>query len=188
MWVEIFKRYIALFLLGFVIKLLDDEVDQDENLRKLPRSQMLREVQFFKLPYCLLFLSIAMMLDTPYSFALFSSAYITGMFHVSTQRLPFKLKSYQEIVIVFLINILLVPIGVFFNCLFLIVIIQFLDDLMDMNYDFTYGYFNYANRFGKGEVILVILIFLVASIMLSWVNTLIILPTGIFINYLYSWL
>ncbi|WP_026477846.1 hypothetical protein [Alkaliphilus transvaalensis] len=188
MWLEIFKRYISVFLLGIVIKLLDDEVDQDQELRGMPDNQVLRELQLYKLPYSLLFLSIAMILDPHYSFALFSGAYITGMFHITNQRLPLKLKSYQEIILITLLNILLLPIDVFFHGMFLIFIIQLLDDLLDLDYDITYGYFNYVHSFGKVEVGILILIFIIASFMLSWVNTLIILPLGILINYLYSWL
>ncbi|MBM7613838.1 hypothetical protein [Alkaliphilus hydrothermalis] len=187
MWVEIFKRYFAVLLMGVVIKLLDDEVDQDEALRGLPESQLLRDLQRFKLPYSLFFLALAMVLDTNYSFGLFSSAYILGMFHIPQQRLPLKLKSYQETLVVVALNLILIPFGVFFQSFFIVTILQLIDDILDEEYDSTYGYFNFVKRYGRMEVTLVIAILTVASFMISWVNTLVILPTGIFINYLYSW-
>ncbi|SCZ01075.1 hypothetical protein [Alkaliphilus peptidifermentans] len=184
MWVEIFKRYIAVLLIGFVIKWLDDEVDFKEEAA-IDKKKLLN-IFDCKLPYCLLFLALAMMLDTYYSFSLFTAAYIIGMFQIPLQRLPFGLKSYQEIIILIIINTLFVPIDIFIHALILIFTIQLLDDIVDFNYDKKYSFKNYAVKFGKGEVIIFILILLVAAIMLNWINTLIILPVAIFINYLYS--
>lgn len=177
MWLEIFKRYIAVFLIGNIIKWLDDEVDGNTS-----RYKFLKEGKY---PYSLLILSLALLLDTHYSFSLFTAAYMIGMFHIPLQRLPFGLKSYQEIIILVLISILLVPIDIFLHSMVLIFCIQLLDDIYDYHYDFKMGYHNYAIKYGRGEVIISILLLISAALMLSWINTLIILPVAIFINYLY---
>lgn len=173
----------AVFLIGFVIKWLDDEVDFKEEAIISKNSTI--KAQEYKLPYCLLFLSLAMLLDTYYSFALFTSAYIIGMFDIPFQKLPFGLKSYQEIIFILIINIMFVPIKTFIHSLTLILIIQLVDDLIDFYYDKRYGFKNFAVKFGRGEVLIATFILAVMSLMLSLVNTIIVLPVAFFINYLY---
>ena len=185
MWLEIFRRYISILLLGFIIKELDNEKDDDRITDQL-MSRLLRSLKPYYLPYGLIVLAISMMLDVNHAFTLFSAAYMFGMFQLPHQRLPLKLKSYHEVLIILVLNLLLAPISVFLHSFIAIAIIQLIDDLMDREYDFMYGYFNYVVKFGNIEVILVIGILLISAFMLSWVDTLIVLPTAFLINYLYS--
>lgn len=185
MWLEIFRRYLSVILIGVIIKELDNETDEDRDTDLL-MYKLLSMLRPYYLPYGLITMAIAMMLDKDYSFTIFTSAYMIGMFQISPQKLPLKLKNYQEILIILLLNLLLSPISIFIHSFLMISIIQLLDDLIDQEYDFLYGYSNYAVRFGKIEVILTIGIFLITAVMLSWVNTLIVLPTAFLINYLYS--
>lgn len=173
-----------MLFLGVVIKFLDDEVDQDRHFKKY--SEFHKELMQYRYPYGLLFLAIAMVLDTSYTFSLFTSAYMIGMFHFPKQELPLRLKAYEEIFIIVILNIILVPFLTFLHSLVIIILIQLIDDFLDCNYDMKYGYHNYAIQFGKGEVLLAGSIFFVLAMIMSWVNTLVILPTGILINYLYS--
>jgi len=177
LWLGIFKRYLAVFLVGNIIKWLDDEVDGNSSVYKFLKGG--------KYAYSLLILAIALLLDTPYTFSLFTSAYMIGMFHIPMQRLPFGLKSYHEIIVVGIINILLVPIEIFALSLILIFSIQLIDDIFDQRHDSKMGFHNYVNQFGKGEVIIFSLLLILSALMISWIDTLIILPVAIFINYLY---
>lgn len=172
-------------MVGIVIKLLDDDVDQDpiDSANQIPEG--IRLLKVYKLPYCLFFLSTAMVLDTAVSFSLFSSAYIIGMIPIASQLLPLKLKSYQEALLVILLNLLLIPHWVFIHGFLLILLIQLIDDVVDLAYDLTYGYHNYCLRFGKGEVIILSSILLVAVFLINWMNSLIVLPMAFLINYLY---
>ncbi|AKL95381.1 hypothetical protein CACET_c19330 [Clostridium aceticum] len=182
---EIFKRYIGILLLGVVIKLLDDDVDGDKNQKTL-YSKIYSDLAEYKLPYCLLFLSLSMLLETYLVFSLFTCAYIIGMFHFPSQKLPLHLKAYQEMALLIIVNLLLVPLEIFSFAFIAILLIQLIDDLMDEAYDFKYGYKNLVNSFGRGEVILTSSILLILCLMLSWTNTVIVLSCSFLINYLYS--
>ncbi|ABR48691.1 hypothetical protein Amet_2538 [Alkaliphilus metalliredigens QYMF] len=182
MWGEIVRRYIAIFLIGVIIKILDDEIDQDF----YHKGHFYLEIMKHRLPYCLLFMSMAMILDPFYSFGLFTSAYALGMFRKLNLMLPSQLKSYQELLLIIFINLLLIPVWIFLHSMIIIMIIQLMDDLMDCYYDRKYGFPNLVNSFGKVEVSITILILVVISFMMSWINTLIIIPVAILINYLYS--
>lgn len=184
MWVEICRRILALFFIGIVIKLLDNEVDGDH--RNEYTIGILNEIEQYKFPYGLIILTFAMLLDKEYSFGLFSSAYMVGMFNFVNRKLPLKIKSYQEIIILIIINLISISHKVFIHSFVIIILIQMLDDLLDIKYDAIYGYFNFANKYGIGEVSIVSVILITASIMISSVNTFLILSTWFFINYLYS--
>lgn len=171
-----------MILTGLVIKLLDDEVDQDQPPATL---KVLRELRRYKLPYCLLFFGVAMLLDSSYSFSLFASAYIIGMFPMKGQMLPLKLKAYQENLLILGISLLLIPFTQFLHGLLIIFLIQLVDDLFDMEYDQIYGYHNYCLRFGRGEVMIFSIILLITVFIINWMNTFIVLPAAFMINYLY---
>ncbi len=181
MWAEICKRYVAVIFIGLVIKLLDDEVDQDQ----VSVSRAIQGLQKFKLPYCLLFLGVAMTLDRAYSFSLFSSAYIIGMFPMGGQLLPLKLKAYQEALLVMTASLLLIPFFSLLHGFLIILLIQLIDDIFDISYDQVYGYHNYCIKFGRGEVIIFCGILFVGVFLINWINTVIVLPTAFLINYLY---
>ncbi|AOY77168.1 hypothetical protein [Clostridium formicaceticum] len=185
MLLEIFRKYIGILLIGIVIKLLDDDVDEDKRNKSF-HSKIYRDLTAYKLPYCLLFLSLSMLLETYLVFSLFTCAYMIGMFHFPGQKLPLHLKAYQEMALLAIINIFFIPLEIFFFAFTSILLIQLIDDLMDKAYDFKYGYKNFVNKFGKGEIILVSSILLILCLMLSWTNTMIVLSSSFFINYLYS--
>jgi len=184
LWVEICKRILAIFSIGIVIKLLDDEVDGDKKDKY--SIDMLNELEQYKFPYGLIMLAFAMLLEKEYSFSLFSSAYMIGMFNFVNRKLPLKMKAYHEVIILIIINLGFISHAIFIHSFLIIILIQMLDDLLDMKHDSIYGYFNLANKYGKGEVLIISLILLTLSIMVSAANTILILLTWFFINYLYS--
>lgn len=185
MWVEIFKKSIALFFIGIVIKLLDDEVDRDSGIEGKYRINLINEINQYSFPYALLLLALAMLLEGHYSFSLFTSAYMIGMFNFFKRTLPTKMKAYQETMILIIINLILIPHRIFMNSFLVILLIQVLDDLIDADYDLKYGYFNLANKYGKGEMLIFSIILITISFMLSFLNTTLILLNWICINYLY---
>lgn len=184
MWGEICKKILAFFLVGIVIKLLDDEVDGEK--RNTYTMSIFNEIEQYKFPYGLVLIALAMLLEKNYSFSLFSSAYMIGMFNFMNRKLPLKIKAYQEIIILIIINFLLVPYKVFIHSFFIIVLIQMLDDILDMKYDSIYGFFNLANRYGKGEILITSVILGTICIMLYVTNTILIISVWFLINYLYS--
>ncbi|SES69825.1 hypothetical protein SAMN05660297_00290 [Natronincola peptidivorans] len=185
MYLELFNKYIGLLLLGVVIKLLDDEVDEDTK-DKIAESKIYANLSQYKLPYSLLFLSLAMLLQPHLVFSIFTSAYIIGMFYFPHQILPLKLKAYQEMIILILLNIIFIPPNIFAIAFLSILLIQFIDDLLDYQYDFKYGYKNYVNNLGLGEIVIASSILLIICFIISWTNTITILTSSFLVNYLYD--
>jgi len=184
LWVEICKRVLAIFLIGIVIKLLDDEVDRDKKNKY--SIDILNEIEQYKFPYGLIMLAFALVLEKEYSFSLFSSAYMIGMFNFANRKLPLKMKAYHEVIILIIVNLAFISHEIFIHSFLIIILIQMLDDLLDMKHDSIYGYFNLANKYGKGEILILSVILTTTSIMLSTVNTVLILSTWFYINHLYS--
>lgn len=184
MLVEIFKKVTAFFFIGVVIKSLDDDVDEDQNIKY--SISVLNKLAKYKYPYSLIMLALAMLIEKEYIFSLFSSAYMIGMFHFISRKLALKLKSYHEIIILILVNLIFVPYKVFIHSFVVIMLIQLFDDLIDMKYDFIHGYFNLANKYGKGEMLITSIILTTVCIMLSAIHTTLILLVWILINNLYS--
>ncbi len=184
MWSEIFKLYIAVLLVGVIIKELNCETSGYQE-KGLLMKQLFARIRPRYFSCCVLILSVAMLLDAYHSFTLLTSAYILGSIKIH-ENTSFKLKPYQEAVIIIIVSLLLAPAPIFLHSLLMMLILQLGDDLLDLEYDLMYGYCNHALKYGRIEVALVIGILLISGTMISWINTLIVLPAIFLINYLYS--
>lgn len=181
----IFRKYISVILLGVVIKLLDDEID-DDRMDKGLQNKLYQDLIAYKFPYCLLFLSLSMLIEPELIFSLFTSSYMIGMFHFPRQKLPTNLKSYHEIIILLIINLIKISLDIFAVAFLSILLIQLIDDLQDYTYDFKYGYKNYAVLYGKGEIIILSSILIIFCILISWLDSMIILSSSFLIKSLYA--
>jgi len=85
-----------------------------------------------------------------------------------------------------IVNFLLINPKIFIHSFLIIILIQIIDDLLDTSYDLIYGYFNLANKYGKGEMLIISMILITASFMISVIDTSLILLICFCINYLYS--
>lgn len=184
MWLEMLKRYIAILIIGVIIRELNKEAEgyRDSGLMIKKLLARLRPNYF---SYSILILSVAMLLDGYHSFTLLSSAYIIVSLK-NREYTALKLKPYQESIIIAIVNLLLAPAPIFLHSLLMMMILQLGEDLLQLEYDLMYGYTNFVLKYGKIEVVLAIGILLITGFMISWINTLIILPAIFMINYLYS--
>lgn len=182
---SIIKKIISSILVGLVIKMLDDSIDQDTYYPGKGNFLIESfETSFF--PYSILFVTIAAGIHTQYTVTLISSCYMVGMFHDLHMKLPTGLSGYGESMILFIINILLFSLKDITTSLMIILLIQCIDDFLDMKWDRKYGYKNYANKYGKVEVFIVSLIITVLLIMFDYSKMIIVLSSALLINYMGS--
>ncbi len=175
-------KILSCIFLGIVIKILDDYVDGDTTNYILVRLTLNNNKAI--LPYCLIIFAIATGFNDEYAVTLLSSCYIVGMFHDLNLMLPSKLKSYHESIIIALLNILFYNFISFFTSLLLIFFIQLFDDVKDMNWDKKYGFKNFANIFGKVEIILFSLILLLIIGLIDAPKLVIVFGSFIIVDFL----
>ncbi|AOT72919.1 hypothetical protein [Geosporobacter ferrireducens] len=169
------------FLIGIVIKLLDDYMDEE-----LPQKLLSLEFKNAILPYSLILFSVAAALDTIYAVTLFSAAYILGMFFHMQQKLPTGFTALQESLIVLMVNLLIFSFRSILTSLLVIFFIQCIDDLMDRQWDKRMGHHNLANKFGVGEVAIFSVILSIIMIMLDMRKFVIVSFCFLFISSVYK--
>ncbi|MTI48125.1 hypothetical protein [Sporosalibacterium faouarense] len=158
------KYIIAVLLTGVVIKLMDDYIDLDQEGDSFLVNNMNRGL----LPYSLIILSMACSLDIKVTVSLISSAYMVGMFKDGNRKLSFKLKGYQESLIIAVIFSLLLGFHELLSSLVIISIIQLTDDIIDIRKDRYFNNKNFILEFGFIEVILLNLILILAALKLDF--------------------
>lgn len=178
---SVIYKILSSILLGGVVKILDDYLDDDANYEFINLS-----INKGVLPYCLMIFALSAAFNDEYAVTLFSSCYIVGMFHDFNLALPSKLKSYHEIIIVIILNALLYNLLSIITSLLVILLIQFVDDIRDIKWDKKYGFKNFALKFGKIETILLSLIIFIVLILSDMEKAFIVLGSYIFIDFLFN--
>ncbi|MCT4604971.1 MAG: hypothetical protein N4A64_02535 [Marinisporobacter sp.] len=173
-------KFIASLLSGFTIKLIDDYVDDE--LNDLDQMNIYKTI----LLYSILFIIVAAGIHVEYTVTIISSCYMVGMFHDMYMKLPTKLRGYQESILLFLINVYLFSFYAIITSLIAISIIQLIDDLCDRKWDKKYGYKNFANQFGKVEIIIISFILIILLAMLEYRKLLIIMMAYTLIHFMYK--
>lgn len=132
--VSCFRAILAVFCVALGVKLMDDFLDEprDSFLGTKTTSSFLGRAAF---PYAMLMLAFAVALKASWAVSLFLASYSIGMFGDLTQRLPTKLKGYQESVLVFVLSSLLVGYREAVTSFLLIVAWNVVDDLIDRDVD-----------------------------------------------------
>ena len=171
----------ASFLIGIVIKVLDDYMDDE-----LPPMLLSPEFKNAILPYTLILFSFAAALDTAYAVTLFSAAYITGMFFHMKQKLPTGFTALQESFLVLLVNLLIFSIPTVFTSLLAICFLQCIDDLMDRRWDKRMGHHNLANIFGTGEITILSAILATVMFMLDFTKLILVFFCFLMISRVYK--
>lgn len=163
------RLILSISIIGFTIKIMDDYIDDDKSLT----SNLFNEENKAILPYSLMFFSLSCLLDKNIAISYISSAYIIGMFHDFFSPLSFKIKGYQESIIIILINILFLSFMEFVTSIFIIFIIQIWDDIIDISKDKYYGNKSLALKFGVVEVLIFSMILFSISLKVKLIKTLI---------------
>jgi hypothetical protein len=181
-----YKRLIGLILIGFVIKLMDDFLDQDLDSLK-GEWNFAGKLGRGILPYSLVLIIIALYLNFMESVSFFAASYTLGMVYDVKDRLPSHLRSWQEGLIVCLISIYLTNLWETFTALILILLIQFIDDFFDYQKDWIIGTRNLIQRLGRFNASLLTILLVLLTVKICP------LKMGFFsiavsVNYLFFWL
>ncbi|WP_425447515.1 hypothetical protein [Dethiothermospora halolimnae] len=157
------KMIVAIIFTAFVIKMIDDYIDDDNKLLK----KLIYNMGTGVLPYGLIIFSMACLLDKEVSISLLFSAYIIGMFSDLNRKLSFKIKGYQEGVLVFLVGTLLIGLYPMISSFLIMLLLQLIDDIIDLKLDRMNNNSNLVDRFGLVEVILFSLIIVLILIKIN---------------------
>lgn len=108
-------------------------MDQDIDILE-KQQNIFTAIEYGGLPYALLLLSLAFMLDPVVSLSLFLASFAVGMAGELTARMPSGLYSYQESIIVVILGFIFLKINMASSIL-IIVTIQLWDDFIDYDKD-----------------------------------------------------
>lgn len=164
------ELFLVAFLTGISIKLLDDFIDMDLDIRKGLGQSFANHPNFF-LPYGFITLIIACFYQPYWAGALFLGAYAVGMFPEGSRVFPLQLKGITEIIGAFLIGLLYCGWHLTAAAFLLMLAIQLFDDILDKDIDFITNSFNWAAHLGQLETQILTLIL----IMLAWL----LFPAGV---------
>ncbi|PRX24074.1 hypothetical protein BX659_12537 [Orenia metallireducens] len=163
---ETLNNITVIFLTGLVIKLMDDYLDQELD-RMNGRQTLAMRLDRGTLPYALILLTFAVLIDYQLAIALFWSSYIVGM-GMDTNRLPTGLKSYQEVMIMVVFGFLVLDYNLFLFSISIITFVQLSDDYIDYYLEEYINRDNFINYLGKVGTILLATIALVISLTIDW--------------------
>lgn len=165
--VYLFKKVFSIFLTGIVIKIMDDYLDQDiDVIEKQPNLYI--ALEYGGLPYTLLLLSLAIMLDFITALSLFFSSFAVGMAGKLTVKMPSGLYGYHESLIVVLLGFIIFKLEMV-SSLLIIVTIQLWDDFLDYESD-KISKKNLAFVLGKVECLLLTIIFFLLAFYFDYIK------------------
>ncbi|MFW5991758.1 MAG: hypothetical protein ACOCQN_01030 [Halanaerobiaceae bacterium] len=154
-----FNRFTGILLTGIVIKLMDDFLDY--NIDEWNSTVYLERAV---LPYSLVLFFIALFFNFEESVGLFAASYCLGMNTNKKTRLPSGLLAWQEGLLIIIISICITDLYNVIYSLILILTIQLIDDLIDYQTDRYKNQGNYVLKFGRINIILVIIILVLISL------------------------
>lgn len=177
----------SIFLTGIVIKIMDDYLDL--NIDKLMgEKNMFIKLESGWVPYLLLIFAGACILDSTTAISLFLSSFSLGMMGNLTAKMPSGLYGHQESILVILMGLFFLGKSNMLSSLFIVATIQLWDDFLDYNKDVTYKK-NLAFVLGRGECLLISMIFFLAAIYIDWMKAVLsLICMHIIVYIIYLWL
>ena len=161
------KKFFSVLIVGFAIKIMDDYIDQDiDVIRNEPNLYIARG--YGGLPYALLLLSLAAVMDLTAAISLFLSSFAVGMVGNLTVKMPSGLYGFFESIIVILLGIILFK-SEMLSSLFIMAAIQLWDDFLDYEND-NMSKKNLAFLLGKVECLLLAIIFFLLTVFFDYVK------------------
>ncbi|MCK8827959.1 hypothetical protein MWH25_09430 [Natroniella acetigena] len=173
MWSKILDTIATVFLVGLVIKIMDDYLDQEID-RLNERKTLAIKLQRGVVPYTLLLFSFAVLINYQLTISLFWASYIIGM-GISNNSLPTGLKSYQEVLIMLGLGFLVLQWKLFLFTLAIILFIQLIDDFIDFHLEDYINRDNFVNYLGEWGTILLALLSLIIALQIDWKTSFIIM-------------
>lgn len=170
---DFFIKWIIIIIIGVVIKLMDDYLDQD--LDKIEGEYTLA-VSLDKaiVPYTLLCTVMCMAVAPVLSGSLFLASYIIGMGHDLKRVLPFGWTALKEAILFTVFGLLVFEPREMFSSLLVILFIQIMDDFLDYYNDSRFSRRNFVVRFGVPECILGALITFLGAVFLDPLKTILV--------------
>lgn len=163
---EFFVNWMVILIIGTVIKLMDDYLDQD--LDKIEGKYTLAMVlDKAVLPYTLLCTVMCMAIKPALSGSLFLASYLVGMGHDLRRQLPFGWNAWQEVIIFGFFGVVVFGFVETVSSMLIMIAIQLADDFLDYYSDTFYSRRNFVVRFGLWECVLGGLIAFITAIVLS---------------------
>lgn len=166
--VYLIKKIFCVFFTGFVIKIMDDYTDQNID-KMLEKPNIYEAMELGGLPYVLLLLSLAFILDPITSLSLFLSSYVIGMMGSINVKMPSGLYGYQESILILLLSFIILKKIDMVSSITIIVAIQLLDDFLDYEKDYL-NKKNLAFVLGKTECLLLSVIFFLLTCYLDFIK------------------
>lgn len=176
------RKLFAVFLTGFVIKLMDDFIDLEYDT-VLKRQNFSNVLGKGVLPYTLFIFSLACFLEPSTSISLFFSSYIIGMTADYGTKMPSGLYGYQESLITLILGILILGSSETLSSLFIMWSVQLWDDLYDYKKEIACGK-NYVKMLGKVECLVFSIICFLSALYLDAVKTIAVSFSAISIVYI----
>jgi 1,4-dihydroxy-2-naphthoate octaprenyltransferase len=173
-WSSGIIELIGIVFTGMAVKCMDDLLDIEYD-QCVGRQTLAAKLGKATLPYSLLLLGTGIYLAKDYGLVLFLASYAIGMGHDLFDKMPTKLPGWAEGLAAVAVGMMLAgPLTMVWG-LMVIGGIQFLDDLMDIYKDTQSGQRNAAIRFGVVETTLLTLICFLAAILLSPLDSVLVL-------------
>ena len=129
--VSYLKSGMAIILVGLVIKIMDDFLDEEWP----PSRGLLRTLGKGVLPYSIVIFLLAISLDFSLTVALFLASYITGMIFVTNHVLPSGLSSWLESILAILLSVLIAGYDLTLWAILIMLAVQLIDDYLDYRND-----------------------------------------------------
>lgn len=133
--------------------------------------------------YGLLLFAVAVSLDAVSACTLFFAAYSVGMFKDPNLILPTCFPAWIESLLVTTGGILLWGWQPMVSSLAIMVGVQLIDDYLDQDLDWQEQRPNLVHRWGKVEVLLLLLIATAVSLQLDWLKTILVLVLAPMVNW-----
>lgn len=157
------KRLLGLLLVGLAIKLMDDFLDQEKD-KASGQYNLYHILGKSILPYSLVIFSFGLYLNLVEGISFFAASYLLGMAHDYHLRLPSGLIAWQEGLIVFMFSTYLTDLKNSLSALLLILLLQFIDDLIDFKKDSQYFQANLFKKLGFFNSVLIMLALTIVAI------------------------
>ncbi|HHW54337.1 MAG: hypothetical protein WBI83_00155 [bacterium] len=180
---KIFLQSAAIFLAGMVIKLTDDYLDDFSGAGPEGARSLAQKLGRGVAAYALLLFAVAVSLDAVSSCTLFLAAYAVGMGKDPNLILPTSIPAWIEAVLVTAGGILLWGWQPMVSSLAIMVGVQLIDDYLDQDLDWQEQRPNLVHRWGKVEVLLLLLIATAVSLQLDWLKTILVLVLAPMVNW-----
>lgn len=149
---EIYKNGIPILICGFIIKLMDDYIDDTSSPIVISLGKGI-------LPYSLILIIIASSFNLKLTGGLFLSAYIIGMINQTDVIFPSGLNGFVELILGLIIGLWICGSKIIFLGILWMSIIQIIDDYIDQKPDLLMGHFNLWNRFPVPPLMIILISF-----------------------------